>query len=122
MNNNVIFSKTRNNQFDLHSKKFHSLIKFMKDISNRTKILSQYLQNKNVFIKDVINSIINFVKCLYDSNDILIKYYKEYYKQMNIIEIMKLDDNQMKNYLIYIYESKMCKTNINNLYKITTEI
>jgi len=94
----------------------------MKDISNRTKILSQYLQNKNVFIEDEINSIINSVKWLYDSKNILIKYYKEYYKQMNIIEIMKLDDNQMKNYLMYIYESKMCKTDINNLYTITTEI
>ena len=59
-----------NNKFNLHSKKFHSLIKFMKDISNRTKILSQYLQNKNVFIKDEINSIINSIKWLYDSNDI----------------------------------------------------
>ena len=111
-----------NNKFDLHSKKFHSLIKFMKDISNRIKILSQYLQNKNVFIEDEINSIINSVKWLYDSKNILIKYYKEYYKQMNIIEIMKLDDSQIKNYLMYIYESKMCKTNINNLYTITTEI
>ena len=62
-----------NNQFYLHSKKFHSLIKFMKDISNKTKILSQYLQNKNLFIKDIINSIFNFVKWLYDSKDILIK-------------------------------------------------
>jgi len=41
---------------------------------------------------------------------------------MNITEIMKLDDSQMKNYLIYIHENKMCKININNLYKITTEI
>ena len=79
----------------------------MKDISNRIKILSQYLQNKNVFIEDVINSIINSAKWLYDSNDILIKQYKEYYKQMNIIEIMKLDDSQIKNYLMYIHESKM---------------
>ena len=45
----------------------------MKDISNKTKILSQYLQNKNLFIKDIINSIFNFVKWLYDSKDILIK-------------------------------------------------
>ena len=73
MNNNVIFEKTRNNQFYLHSKKFHSLIKFMKDISNKTKILSQYLQNKIMFIKDIINSIFNFVKWLYDSKDIVIK-------------------------------------------------
>ena len=111
-----------NNKFNLHSKKFHSLIKFMKDISNRIKILSQYLQNKNVFIKDVINCIFNFVKLLYASKNILIKQYKEYYKQMNITEIMKLDDSQMKNYLMYIYESKMYKTDINNLYTITTEI
>ena len=73
MNNNVIFEKTMNNQFYLHNKKFHSLIKFMKDISNKTKILSQYLQNKNLFIKDIINSIFNFIKWLYDNNDILIK-------------------------------------------------
>ena len=73
MNNNVIFEKkTKNNQFYLHSKKFHSLIKFMKDISNKIKIL-KYLQNKNMFIKDIINSIFNFIKWLYDSNDILIK-------------------------------------------------
>ena len=111
-----------NNKFNLHSKKFHSLIKFMKDISNRIKILSQYLQNKNVFIEDEINGSFNFVKWLYDSKNILVKYYKEYYKQMNITEIMKLDDSQIKNYLMYIHESKMCKTNINNLYIITTEI
>ena len=41
---------------------------------------------------------------------------------MNINKIMKLDDNQIKNYLMYIHENKMCKTDINNLYKITTEI
>jgi len=41
---------------------------------------------------------------------------------MNITKIMKFYDSQMKNYLMYIHESKMCKTDINNLYKITTEI
>ena len=41
---------------------------------------------------------------------------------MNITKIMKLDDSQINNYLIYIHENKMCKININNLYKITTEI
>ena len=41
---------------------------------------------------------------------------------MNITKIMKLDDSQIKNYLMYIHENKMCKTDINNLYKITTEI
>ena len=67
-----------NNQFYLHSKKFHSLIKFIKDISNKIKIITQYLQNKNVFIEDEINGIFNSVKWLYDSKDILIKEYKEY--------------------------------------------
>jgi len=41
---------------------------------------------------------------------------------MNITKIMKLDDSQIKNYLMYIHENKMCKININNLYTITTEI
>ena len=41
---------------------------------------------------------------------------------MNITKIIKFYDSQIKNYLIYIHESKMCKIDINNLYKITTEI
>ena len=35
---------------------------------------------------------------------------------------MKFYDSQVKNYLMYIYENKMCKTDINNFYTITTKI
>ena len=41
---------------------------------------------------------------------------------MNINKIMKFYDSQVKNYLMYIHENKMCKTDINNFYTITTEI
>ena len=41
---------------------------------------------------------------------------------MNITKIMKFYDNPINNYLMYLHENKMCKTNINNFYKITTEI